>query len=159
MLKARLIMFLTVLCAATGLLQVNGTAAKSNVGSAMPELAVEFIGAKPELKDKPMIVEFWATWCPPCRQSIPHLNEVYDKYRAKGLEIVGITDEDAATIGSFVKDNPIKYHPALDQSGKLAKHFGIRGIPHALLVDKTGKIVWEGQPMALEDKDVEALLK
>ena len=159
MLKARLIMLLTLLCAAAGLLQVDGSAAKNNVGTALPELTVEFLGAKPQLKDKPLIVEFWATWCPPCRQSIPHLNELYDKYRDKGLEAVGVTDEDAATIGSFVKDNPIKYHPAFDQGGKLAKHFGIRGIPHAMLVDKTGKIGWEGHPMTLKVSDVEALLK
>ena len=152
-------MMLVVLCAAAGLLQVNGSATKSHVGEALPALDVQFLREKPDLKDKPLIVEFWATWCPPCRKSIPHLNEVYDKYQSKGLEIVGITDEDAATIGSFVKDNPIKYHPALDHGGKLAKHFGIRGIPHAMLVDKAGKIIWEGQPMALKDEDVVALLK
>jgi thiol-disulfide isomerase/thioredoxin len=159
MLKARLLMLLTLVCAAAGLLQVEGTATKSHLGETLPEFNVEFVGEKPELKNRPLILEFWATWCPPCRQSIPHLNEVYDKYRSQGLEIIGVTDEDAATLGSFVKDNPIKYHPALDQGGKLAKHFGIRGIPHAMLVDKSGKIVWEGSPLTMKDADVEALLK
>jgi thiol-disulfide isomerase/thioredoxin len=157
--RARFILLPVAIIAGLAFLRLGGTTEKNHVGEALPALNVEFPRGAPDLKGHPLIVEFWATWCPPCRKSIPHLNEVYDKYRARGLEIVGITAEDEAMIGSFVKDNPIKYHPAVDRGGKLAKQFGIRGIPHAMLVDKAGKIVWEGHPMALEEKDMEALLK
>ena len=71
-------------------------AEKSLVGQSLPKLSVQWLGKKPDTEGKPMIVEFWATWCPPCRESIPHLNEIYAKYKEKGLQVVGITDEDRA---------------------------------------------------------------
>jgi thiol-disulfide isomerase/thioredoxin len=132
---------------------------KSMVGQSLPKLSVQWLDKKPETEGKPMIVEFWATWCPPCRSSIPHLNEIYAKYKDKGLQIVGITDEDRAKIKKFEKDVPIEYAVGLDTNGKYAKPFGIQGIPHAVLVDKTGKVVWEGHPMSLKESQIEELLK
>jgi len=132
---------------------------KSMVGQALPKLSVQWLDKKPETEGKPMIVEFWATWCPPCRASIPHLNEIYAKYKDKGLQIVGITDEDRAKIKKFEKEVPIEYAVGLDANGKYAKPFGIQGIPHAVLVDKTGKVVWEGHPMSLKESQIEELLK
>ena len=132
---------------------------KSMVGQSLPKLSVQWLDKKPETEGKPMIVEFWATWCPPCRSSIPHLNEIYAKYKDKGLQIVGITDEDRAKIKTFEKEVPIEYAVGLDANGKYAKPFGIQGIPHAVLVDKTGKVVWEGHPMSLKESQIEELLK
>ena len=132
---------------------------KSIVGQPLPNLSVQWLDKKPETEGKPMIVEFWATWCPPCRASIPHLNEIYAKYKDKGLQIVGITDEDRAKIKKFEKEVPIEYAVGLDANGKYAKPFGIQGIPHAVLVDKTGKVVWEGHPMSLKESQIEELLK
>jgi len=132
---------------------------KSMVGQSLPKLSVQWLDKKPETEGKPMIVEFWATWCPPCRSSIPHLNEIYAKYKDKGLQIVGITDEDRAKIKKFEKEVPIEYAVGLDANGKYAKPFGIKGIPHAVLVDKTGKVVWEGHPMSLKEAQIEELLK
>ena len=132
---------------------------KSMVGQTLPKLSVQWLDKKPETEGKPMIVEFWATWCPPCRSSIPHLNEIYAKYKDKGLQIVGITDEDRAKIKKFEKEVPIEYAVGLDANGKYAKPFGIQGIPHAVLVDKTGKVVWEGHPMSLKESQIEELLK
>ena len=132
---------------------------KSMVGQSLPKLSVQWLDKKPETEGKPMIVEFWATWCPPCRSSIPHLNEIYAKYKDKGLQIVGITDEDRAKIKKFEKEVPIEYAVGLDANGKYAKPFGIQGIPHAVLVDKTGKVVWEGHPMSLKESQIEELLK
>ncbi len=136
-----------------------GRASKSNVGTVIEDLKVRFSGKAPELKGKPYILEFWATWCPPCRQSIPHLNEVYKKFKDKGLEIIGVTDEDKQTVRNFEKAVPIDYTVAFDTYKKLNKDFGIEGIPHAMIVDSTGKIVWEGHPMGLSDSDIEAVLK
>ena len=132
---------------------------KSMVGQSLPKLSVQWLDKKPETEGKPMIVEFWATWCPPCRSSIPHLNEIYAKYKDKGLQIVGITDEDRAKIKKFEKEVPIEYAVGLDANGKYAKPFGIQGIPHAVLVDKSGKVVWEGHPMSLKESQIEELLK
>jgi thiol-disulfide isomerase/thioredoxin len=132
---------------------------KSMVGQPLPKLSVQWLEKKPDTEGKPMIVEFWATWCPPCRESIPHLNEIYAKYKDKGLQVVGITDENRAKIIKFEKDVPIEYSVGLDVGGKYSKPFGIQGIPHAVLVDKSGKVVWEGHPMSLKDSQIEEILK
>ena len=132
---------------------------KSMVGQPLPKLSVQWLEKKPDTEGKPMIVEFWATWCPPCRESIPHLNEIYAKYKDKGLQVVGITDEARAKIIKFKKEVPIEYSVGLDVCGKYSKPFGIQGIPHAVLVDKSGKVVWEGHPMSLKDSQIEEILK
>ena len=132
---------------------------KSMVGQPLPKLSVQWLEKKPDTDGKPMIVEFWATWCPPCRESIPHLNEIYAKYKDKGLQVVGITDEARAKIIKFKKEVPIEYLVGLDVGEKYAKPFGIQGIPHAVLVDKSGKVVWEGHPMSLKDSQIEEILK
>jgi len=130
----------------------------SLVGKPLPALTgLDFFKQKPDLKGKPVLVEFWATWCPPCRQTIPHLNKIYEKLHPKGFEVVGITDEPNQTIRSFVKSVPIDYPVASDRRN-LGAEFGITSIPHAFLVDKSGKIVWQGHPMTLEEKQIEDLL-
>lgn len=134
-------------------------APKDWVGKSLPELKLTYIGAAADLKGKPAIVEFWATWCPPCRASIPHLNEINKKFKDKGLVIVGVTDEDQATVTNFQKKMPMDYNVAMDKDGKLSKEFGVSGIPHAFIVDKAGKIVWEGHPMRMKEADVEKVLK
>lgn len=135
------------------------SSAKDNVGTVLTKVDVKYIKNKPEQTiGKPMIVEFWATWCPPCRASIPHLNEVYKKYKEKGLVVVGITNENDNLVEKFMKQVPMDYSVAQDKKDDWSKQFGIKGIPHALLVDKTGKIVWEGHPMELEEKEIEKIL-
>lgn len=128
------------------------------VGKQLPEMKLELVSGKIET-GKPMIVEFWATWCPPCRKSIPHLNEIYKKYKDKGLSIIGISDEDKAVIEKFTQTTPMDYTVAIDKDDAFSKPFGIKGIPHAFLVDKTGKITWAGHPMKLTDADIEKLIQ
>jgi cytochrome c biogenesis protein CcmG/thiol:disulfide interchange protein DsbE len=155
--KTKLLLTVAALAAAVGLTHASAT--KNNVGTQLPELNLTYLGTAPELKGKPLIVEFWATWCPPCRTSIPHLNELYKKFHKKGLEAVGVTKEDEAVVKAFQKDLPMDYPVGLDKTGKLSTSFGVRGIPHAMLVDKSGKIVWEGHPMTLTEKQLEDLVK
>lgn len=157
--KTKLILTVLLLGSLLGIQNVTATASKDNVGTTVKVEKLKFRGKDPVVTGKPLIVEFWATWCPPCRKSIPHLNEVYKKYKDRGLEIIGVTDEDSSTVSSFVKDVPIDYPVAFDANGKFAKPFGIRGIPHAMILDKTGKVVWEGHPMSLQDSQIEAVLK
>ncbi len=134
-------------------------APKDWIGKQLPDLKVTYLAATPDLKGKPAIVEFWATWCPPCRASIPHLNELHKKFKDKGLAVVGITDEDKQTVTKFQKGVPMDYSVAMDKGGKLSKDFGIRGIPHAFIVGKDGKIVWEGHPMTMKEADIEKVLQ
>ena len=86
-----------------------------------------------------MIINFWATWCVPCMQEMPSLKRLYDKYRARGLEVLAVaTDEDAAKIGAFVKDHPLSFSLVRDQS--LSRQFGIEALPANLFVDRQGRI-------------------
>ena len=100
------------------------------------------------------VVEFWATWCPPCRASIPHLTQLQKKYKDKGVVFIGISDEKPATVKKFVEQmaDKMDYRVALDQdrktSGGYLEAYDISGIPHAFIVDKEGRIVWNGHPMA-----------
>jgi len=129
------------------------------VGQKLPKAYLNFLGTKPDLEGKPLLLEFWATWCPPCRQSIPHLNEIYAKYKDRGLMIVGVTDEPDGVIRKFQKDLPMDYAVATDTGGRLSNEMGIQGIPHAFLVNKSGEIVWDGHPMQLTDEDIEKILE
>ena len=144
---------------ASGLTQSYTAAPKDWVGKELPALGVEYMDKAPELKGHAAIVEFWATWCPPCRQSIPHLNELNKKFKDKGLVVIGITDEDKATVEKFRKGTPMEYNVATDKGGKLSQQFGINGIPQAFIIGKDGKILWEGHPMQLKEAAIENALK
>ena len=133
-------------------------APKEWVGKELPALGVEFLGTAPDFKGKATIVEFWATWCGPCRASIPHLNEINKKFKDKGLVVIGITDEPKATVEKFQKTLPMEYNVAVG-GAEIEKKFGISGIPHAFVVGKDGKIVWEGHPMELKEGVIEKALK
>jgi len=121
-------------------------------------LRLKFMGRDPEYANKPVLLEFWATWCPPCRESIPHLNELHAKYKDRGLVIIGATDEPASVIRKFQKDTPMDYAVATDSGGKLNEKMGVDGIPHAFLADASGKIVWNGHPMRLRGEEIEKVL-
>jgi thiol-disulfide isomerase/thioredoxin len=130
----------------------------AKAGDQLPTLTLNYLGKQPELSGKPLLVEFWATWCPPCRKSIPHLNEIYSKYKPKGLEIVGITDEDEATVKKFQKQIPMDYSVAINTPQSIYKQFGIEAIPTAFLVNKGGKIVWSGHPLDLTETEIQSVL-
>ena len=102
---------------------------KEWLGKELPDLGVNYLGTAPEFKGKATIVEFWATWCPPCRASIPHLNEINKKFKDKGLVVIGISDETKEKVEKFQKDVPMEYHVAVGGAAIQGK-FGINGIPH-----------------------------
>ena len=110
------------------------------------------------------VVEFWATWCPPCRDSIPHLTELQKKFKDKGVTIVGISDETAAKVEPFVKKmaETMDYVVALDSdrktSGDYMGAYGQNGIPTAFIVDKEGRIAWVGHPMSGLDTAIEEIV-
>lgn len=117
-----------------------------------------FLGGKPALAGRPVLLEFWATWCPPCRASIAHLNQLNAKYHGRGLEIVGVSDEDKSTVERFRARTPMNYAVALDAGQTLASEFQVRGIPAAWLLDREGRIVWSGHPMQLDEQTIERVL-
>jgi len=110
---------------------------------------------------KVYVVEFWATWCPPCRTSIPHLTEVQKKYKDKGVTVIGITNEkDIEKVKTFVTEQGDKmdYTVAVDAERKVSegymKAYAQRGIPAAFIVDKKGNVAWVGHPMGKLDEEL-----
>jgi thiol-disulfide isomerase/thioredoxin len=102
---------------------------------------------------KVYVVEFWATWCPQCRTSIPHLTELRKKYQDKGVFFVGVSNEDVPTVKPFVADmgDKMDYSVAVDTVGAVVNGymgaFQQSGIPTAFVVDAKGRVVWHGHPM------------
>lgn len=113
---------------------------------------------------KVYVVEFWATWCPPCRESIPHLTELRKKYEDKGVVFVGVSNEDVPTVKPFVADmgDKMDYNVAVDTTGSVVNGymvaFGQGGIPTAFVVDAKGRVVWYGHPLGALDEVIGQVL-
>lgn len=138
------------------------------VGGAIPVEQWVNKAPKPEdLAGKYVLVEMWATWCPPCRRSLPYLNFIAKQYK-DDLVVVSICETDEKAIrnmpsGRLDPDN-VEYFVAVDTGRRLANKLGVRGIPHAILLEPSvGGVVWEGTPTApryeLDDKTLEKIFK
>ncbi len=92
-----------------------------------------------KLKGKVVIVDFWATWCPPCKREVPHLVNFYEKYKDKGLLVLGVSAEEKQTLETFRKENNVTY-PILLGNNEVFQKFGVRSIPHTIFIDKKGNI-------------------
>ncbi len=128
--------------------QVGGDLYLPGVGDEMKIAFTDLNGVEVDLekmKDKVILVDFWATWCGPCVAEMPNVIAAYEKYKDKGFEIVGISlDDDKAAVEKFIADHKMAWPQYFDGKGwenELAQHFGIRSIPATFLVGKGGKIV------------------
>jgi thiol-disulfide isomerase/thioredoxin len=118
------------------------------VGTAAPEVfAKDWLNSKPatlgSLRGKVILLDFWATWCGPCVESIPHLNRLQEEYADKSFTILSFTEQDRSGIERFTNQTPMHYAVGTE-SNTTFDRYGITGIPQAFLVDASGKIVWEG---------------
>ncbi len=89
---------------------------------------------------------------------MPHLNELSEKYAGRGLSVLGVTHEGVGLTEKWVEENGAKYAYAYDKGGALQRDLGVGGIPHAVLIDATGRIIWEGGPTELRDETIEKAL-
>jgi len=132
--------------------------AKSILNEKAPELVVEkWISKQPDTKGKFVLIDFWATWCGPCRAYIPSLNDIQKKYADK-VVIIGVSDESAEKVEAF--NNPkINYFEAIDTKGVVKNQLEVKGIPHAILIDPKGIVRWEGFPLLKDNELTEEVLK
>jgi len=94
-----------------------------------------------DLQGKAVLVNFWATWCQPCRSELPHLVAAYDRYRQEGLEIVAVNlQEDKDTIAGFVEEFGIQFPVVIDRSGDVSDKYRVIGVPTSFFIDRSGVV-------------------
>ncbi|MDH4203139.1 MAG: redoxin domain-containing protein [Phycisphaerae bacterium] len=133
------------------------TATKKQLGQKAAALeGLTYVKGQPVTltEGKVYVVEFWATWCPPCRVSIPHLTEIQKQFKDKGVTVIGISDENVNTVKPFVEKmgDKMDYIVAVDtkgtvSAGYMATYNRENTIPFACIVDAKGNVAWFGHPM------------
>jgi cytochrome c biogenesis protein CcmG, thiol:disulfide interchange protein DsbE len=125
------------------------TATGIEAGATMPEYrAMNLDGSEFELaarKDKVVLLNLWATWCPPCRDEIPELQRIHDHYSKRGFEVVGVSLDEGGVdvVQEFVTDYKMTYPVVLDPQGNLANVLQTSSLPTSIMVDRNGRIVWK----------------
>lgn len=117
--------------------------------------------AVPDARARLTYVDFWASWCGPCRQSFPWLNQMQARYGAKGLRVVGINlDAKTADAERFLKEVPATFEIAFDPQGISGRTYALKGMPSAVLLGADGKVIETHQGFRAGDADaLEALIR
>lgn len=105
-----------------------------------------------DFKGQVVLIDFWATWCGPCRQSMPHLQDLHRKYADNGLVIMGINMEGPERdVLHYIEDGGYTFTILFDRSKAVSRSYGVRGIPHSVLIDRRGAVQYVGHPMRIND--------
>lgn len=134
----------------------------------LPAHAVEMAQAAPDFdlaghlanvklsdyKGKAIYLDFWASWCGPCKQSFPWMNDMQSRYSSKGLRVVGINvDQKTDDAKAFLKDNPASFDVAFDPTGKTPRSYAIKGMPTSVLIGADGKVLMVHSGFKDEQRD------
>lgn len=118
-----------------------------------------------ELRGQVVLVNFWATWCGPCRQEMPHLNRLYDKYRASGFTLLGVNiDDDTRKAGDVATKLGLKFPVLLDTDKHVSRLYDMGSMPATVLIDRDGRVRFlhrgyrDGMEQSYEEQ-IRALLK
>ena len=110
-----------------------------------------------EQRGKVVVLNFWATWCPPCRKEMPDLETLYQQFKDQGLVILAISDEDAGKVKPFIAQQKVTYPILLDPGRKVNELFQIEGIPKTFVYDRNGKLVAQSIDMRTRRQFLEML--
>jgi thiol-disulfide isomerase/thioredoxin len=107
-------------------------------------------------RGKVVLIDFWATWCNPCVATIPHAVDLYRRFHAQGLEVIGHTDASSENLDAFIAAKGIPY--IISVGPDIGGAFGVTEIPHAILIGRDGKVAWQGPPGDLTEQTVADLI-
>ena len=110
-----------------------------------------------DLKGSVVAVNFWATWCPPCRKEMPDLDALYQRFKDQGFVVLAISDEDADKVKPYIDHAKVSYPILLDPGGAVARRFEISGIPKTFVYDRDGKLVAQSIDMRTQRQFLEML--
>ena len=154
----QLSMFLVSLCL---LLTANTGAADASKAPALNLPGIDGDVELVKLQGKVVYLDFWASWCDPCRDSFPWMAEMKEKYGTQGLEIVAVNlDKERALADKFLNNLKVNFVVAFDASGESAEKYGLRGMPGSYLIGRDGNI--QASHLGFTDKDkakLEAAIK
>lgn len=105
-----------------------------------------------DLRGKPVVLDFWATWCPPCRETMPALDKLYRKYQPNGVEFLAISGEDLADLRAFLPKAGVSYPLYVDTKGQANEALKVESIPRLVILDKEGRVIFDetGAPLDVE---------
>jgi len=115
------------------------------VGKKAPEFILKDINGRPfslsSLKGKAVLVNFWATWCPPCRSEMPSLNKLYKEYGSGELVVLAVsTDRTSSGVKDFLSKHPVDFAVLMDSDSKVSRQFKVFSLPTTFLLDKSGVV-------------------
>ena len=111
------------------------------------------------LRGKVVLVNFWATWCQPCRKEMPDLDALYRRFKNQGFVVLGISDEDASKVKQLLAERSVTYPILLDPGRKVNELFRIEGIPKSFVYDRNGKMVSQAIDLRTQGQFLELLAK
>jgi peroxiredoxin len=96
-----------------------------------------------DLRGKVVMVNFWATWCPPCLEEMPSIQRLYDRFKADGFVVVALSidNQGGYVVTSFVKEHKLTFSIGLDPKMKVADAYGVRALPSTFIIDRQGRMV------------------
>jgi len=98
------------------------------------------------------LLNFWATWCPPCRKEMPDLQKLYRQYRDQGLTILAVSDEPRDTVAPFIEKQGYTFPVLLDPDEKVHAAYSVEGIPKSFLIDRGGRLAGQAIDMRTEEQ-------
>jgi thiol-disulfide isomerase/thioredoxin len=111
-----------------------------------------------DLQGQTIVLEFWATWCPPCVAGIPKMNSMVEAFQGRPVTFLSVTDERREDVERFLKSHPMKAWIALDPSRAASRAYGVRGIPAIFVIDRFGRIWHKLEPTFFWKSDIEDAL-
>ena len=128
-----------------------------------PEFSLQDLSEKTwefkDLRGKVVLLNFWATWCPPCRKEIPDLVKLYDRFQSKGFVVLAISDEEKAKVEPFMRERGVPFPVLLDPKRTVNEMFVVEGIPKSFVYDREGRLAAQSIDMRTQKQFLEMLAK